>query len=336
MSVNPNLATLMGLIDELQDQMPEGKYLEAMNALRDLHDGRVRAPPPPPFVVPVGHIQLTPADIQRYEEMKQRRILNDRQEPPVVTGYKECKYLRDACNELNVTMLEWYAMEYEERLPIIQRTLEISFEVEKKRYKAGKNPSPEVCPFISRHAIGRWYDPTKPHHETWRGKWDCVCGSKNILCKNWRQHEVSDKHQVWAKARAVTKAKARSMYNHRKDGGFTHIRHMCGHRVKWTWQYEPHSPQDRNEWTHPELFAGKPLDWLPPRDPIAKIVPTYEINPDESDIEGRRATYGRVVGWRRLPTLPRVNGDPNYSGVASRENRTMTEENYAIFISMEE
>lgn len=39
MSVNPNLETLMNLVDELQDKMPEGKYLEAMNALRDLHTG---------------------------------------------------------------------------------------------------------------------------------------------------------------------------------------------------------------------------------------------------------------------------------------------------------
>ena len=51
MSVNPNLETLMSLVEDLQDQMPEGKYLEAMNALRDLHRNtpapRVPDSPPP-------------------------------------------------------------------------------------------------------------------------------------------------------------------------------------------------------------------------------------------------------------------------------------------------
>jgi hypothetical protein len=37
MSVNPDLATIMRVIDNNQDKMPEGEYLEAMNALRDLH-----------------------------------------------------------------------------------------------------------------------------------------------------------------------------------------------------------------------------------------------------------------------------------------------------------
>ena len=39
MSVNPNLATLMRVIEEVQDRMPEGEYLAAMNALGALHRG---------------------------------------------------------------------------------------------------------------------------------------------------------------------------------------------------------------------------------------------------------------------------------------------------------
>ena len=37
MSVNPNLATLMRVIEENQDKMTEGEYLDAMNALCALH-----------------------------------------------------------------------------------------------------------------------------------------------------------------------------------------------------------------------------------------------------------------------------------------------------------
>ena len=37
MAVNKNLATLMRVIEEAQDKMPEGEYLAAMNALGALH-----------------------------------------------------------------------------------------------------------------------------------------------------------------------------------------------------------------------------------------------------------------------------------------------------------
>jgi hypothetical protein len=37
MTVNPNLATIMRVIDTNQHNIMEGEYLEAMNALRDLH-----------------------------------------------------------------------------------------------------------------------------------------------------------------------------------------------------------------------------------------------------------------------------------------------------------
>jgi len=49
MTVNPNLATLMRVIEENQDKMTEGEYLEAMNALCALHrvatSAFVAAPP---------------------------------------------------------------------------------------------------------------------------------------------------------------------------------------------------------------------------------------------------------------------------------------------------
>ena len=37
MAVNPNLATLMRIIEDQQEKMPEGEYLQAMDALCALH-----------------------------------------------------------------------------------------------------------------------------------------------------------------------------------------------------------------------------------------------------------------------------------------------------------
>jgi len=55
MTVNPDLATLMRVIDENQDKMTEGEYLEAMNALCSLHRVATSAPPPasPSSVLPL-------------------------------------------------------------------------------------------------------------------------------------------------------------------------------------------------------------------------------------------------------------------------------------------
>jgi hypothetical protein len=46
MIVNPNLATLMRVIEENQDKITEGEYLEAMNALGALHRAAVLASSP--------------------------------------------------------------------------------------------------------------------------------------------------------------------------------------------------------------------------------------------------------------------------------------------------
>ena len=46
MTINPNLATLMRVIEENQDKITEGEYLEAMNALGALHRAATLAAPP--------------------------------------------------------------------------------------------------------------------------------------------------------------------------------------------------------------------------------------------------------------------------------------------------
>ena len=53
MAVNKNLATLMRVIEEAQDKMPEGEYLAAMNALGALHRVVGAGAAAPAAVVPV-------------------------------------------------------------------------------------------------------------------------------------------------------------------------------------------------------------------------------------------------------------------------------------------
>ena len=53
MAVNKNLATLMRVIEEAQDKMPEGEYLAAMNALGALHRVVGAGADAPAAVVPV-------------------------------------------------------------------------------------------------------------------------------------------------------------------------------------------------------------------------------------------------------------------------------------------
>ena len=56
MAVNPNLATLMRIIEDQQYKMPEGEYIQAMDALCALH--RTVAVP---VAAPVAVTVYTPA-----------------------------------------------------------------------------------------------------------------------------------------------------------------------------------------------------------------------------------------------------------------------------------
>ena len=51
MTINPDLATLMCVIEENQDKMTEGEYLKAMNALCSLYRLATSAPPASPAPV---------------------------------------------------------------------------------------------------------------------------------------------------------------------------------------------------------------------------------------------------------------------------------------------
>lgn len=357
MSVNPNLATLMGLIDELQDQMPEGKYLEAMNALRDLHVGRVRPPPialarPPALVIPEGHVRLTLADEARMASMRERRARHFLNLHPVVKLWRDYQRhlpsrnpVRKAIRDSHPTMTEseWCGLTAEERLPIVISALRWMFSDAVEDWTP--LPDAEVCPFMSRHAIGRWFDPARRliqnynGHESYdRARWNCVCGSKDLLCKNWETHKHSDKHRTWENAgRNVGRGKLQLMSdrvlmterdaNFREDDEGKHYEgEILGVKIKWTLPYDSDRKQDRNEWTHPLLFAGKPLNWTPPKNYSLPLMAQLEAP--------------AVFSVGAVPMAREYLPVPNKREMWCQRTRAnvplMTEEDYAIFISMED
>jgi len=334
MTVNPNLATLMSLVEDLQDQMSEGKYLEAMNALRDLH----RRPAPPaaaaaaaeaPFQVPAGSIELTPAEWQLYMEAKARRDRQRQHRPEVQKEYEGYNKLKEACDEANVTLHEWMAMEHSARIPIIRRALEL-----KMKQENGHRPevSPEVCPFIARHAIGRWGSPYTPD-----ATWNCVCGSKNILSKNWKTHEQGDKHQEWHNGnRIVSKAKKAWMMAHTGPGTSTH--RLLGSSISYESYGANFSLQTPNEWTHPaELGENNPhyhsfKEWkIREREPLGPITLTTDAIP----------LYPPAVYSPAFPPLPHFrchirnrNGSYDHNDTNDNWIRMMSNGDHMLFLEM--
>lgn len=99
MAVNPNLAALMRVIEDNQDKMPEGEYLEAMNALGALHReipapamaaamggggaaAAVHAGPPPSYAAsaPLFQLNALPLGMDRIEHAAWYRVKNDHPE----------------------------------------------------------------------------------------------------------------------------------------------------------------------------------------------------------------------------------------------------------------
>jgi len=397
MSVNPNLATLMELIDELQEQMPEGKYLEAMNALRDLHTGR--APPPPRpvlqlipnarFVVPEGCVELTDEENRIYQRVYERSFRSDAI-PSILDALRNRPLWECVCREWNKeqnpplephSLLEsypaihrtlrhnpsteqwWVDRTVEQKIALIHEALRAGYEQMKTAYEREKNPEPEVCPFISRHSVGKWEDPARNP----RTKWNCVCGSVNLLAKNWRQHETSEKHMKWdADGRKISDTIKRKMLDlachvrsrttkkpctyytpavvwtkNRKDKNWNPTLKVCqgknigrdyvttilGYGISWVQPHYPYQPQSLNEWICSEL-KGKAWEYTVVNPKVITKVgePTIERE-CELNLEPRPVPP-------RMPELP-----PRLGGVFCEVRRSlvrwMTEENYARFISVQ-
>jgi len=239
MAVRPELATLMRVIEEQQDKMPEGEYLAAMNALGTLHRQSTVFVAAPAAVVPAQPIQLfvsVPAVVSA--ELAQMS-LDDR------IGLDRLKLMFP--EHSTMTPSQWMSLSEEDRDRLNRESVDRMVD---RKETHQRNPDPKVCPFIARHSVGSWrYGPRYENNE-----WTCVCGYSGKV-KNWKKHEESERHQDWAKHRFVSRRMIEKMKRTIADdeaGDFL--------------PFKPYSErrsgircftvcQERNEWTHPELYT---------------------------------------------------------------------------------
>jgi hypothetical protein len=134
---------------------------------------------------------------------------------------------------------EWVAMSQEEQNELNRVSAR---KIAEKHERTYRNPVPSTCPFVARHAVGSW-------HET--ETWTCVCGYSGKM-KHWKKHENSARHQNWAQHRIVPEKMVNIMRQQiAKD--------ECGSLIQFIrplsggFRYYP-VRQERNEWTHPELY----------------------------------------------------------------------------------
>lgn len=259
MAVNPNLAEIMRVIEDNQDKIPEGEYLAAMNALGALHReipvpmAVVAAPPPPAHAAAAAAaapraLVMPPGMEDRVEQAAWYRVMNDH---PDLNG---------------ITPEEWIQYPEHDRRIFLHEATEI---VVNRMEACCQNPEPEECPFIARHAVGRWCVI---------GVWECVCGYKGY-CRNWQRHEQGERHQEWAKHRTVSRRKIERM---KRDIRRDEEGELC--------RFNPLSQtdfggiicfitrQERNEWTHPELYTESQRNPIP-RPTASGIRTTWFVHP---------------------------------------------------------
>lgn len=242
MAINPKLATLMRVIEDNQGKMTEGEYLEAMNALGALH----REIPPPPPAAPPSYDASAAAGLfaSRVPEVMGGNITETRAWERVRNHHPDPEYNR-------IRAEEWLQSPYETRFRLLREATEY---VVSKKEISHRTPEPSVCPFITRHAVGLWSD-----EDNGNTNWECVCGYIGKV-KHWKKHEQSERHQEWATHRTVGRRKIqkmKAMVNDDEAGNFTRFAGYAanpdglypgGIRFYPIWQ-------DKNEWTHPHLFA---------------------------------------------------------------------------------
>jgi hypothetical protein len=249
MTVNPNLAALMRVIEDHQDKMPEGEYLDAMNALGALHR---QMPAPhqqaPPQQIPVVARPPPAADAGLFAagvpEVMGGNITETRAWERVITEHPDPFQNR-------IRAEEWMLLSYDTRYRLLREATE--YFVNKKE-PFHRTPEPSLYPFITRHAVGLWSD-----EDGGNTKWECVCGYLGKV-KHWKKHEQSERHQAWATHRIVSRRKIQKMkvyINDDEAGNFVRFASYApnpaglypgGIRFYTVWQ-------DKNEWTHPDLFA---------------------------------------------------------------------------------
>ena len=241
MAVNQKLETLMRVIEDNQDKMTEGEYLEAMNALAALHlvvpthsagaagAAVAAAPGPPPPYNASAHL----LDGAGLEERVDRAAW--------------CRVTNDHPDHVGITFSIWAELLQEDRDIMLREATEC---VVNELERDWTNPAPEACPFIARHAVGGWRLGGEEYQY-----WECACGYTGKT-KHWQKHEESERHQEWAKHRTVSRRKITNMKKtvERDERGQV-CRYKPQSRTEFGGiRYFPIS-QERNEWTHPALYA---------------------------------------------------------------------------------
>ena len=253
MSVNPKLAALMRIIEENQDKISEGEYLEAMNALGSLH--REVPPPPPPMHAPIQpgvnpnpNPNPNPGAVQLFRPTIPECMVGQEWEYQALARVQ--KYHPDrSCTRISPT--RWMGLEYASRFRLLREAVECFVHSLESTYAI---PEPSACPFISRHAVGHW----NMNGDT---EWECVCGYTGKT-KHWKKHEESERHQDWAKHRTVSRKKVDKMkarINDDEAGDLHRFASRIGMIPDGVYPGGIRTyivTQDRNEWTHPELYLG--------------------------------------------------------------------------------
>ena len=252
MTVNPNLATLMRVIEENQDKMTEGEYLEAMNALCALHRvatsavvavpvvavpvvAAPRAPLSPPYSSIWGDLPPLPAlpavPVNLFSGVRSLFRGQDDYE----LWSRVTRVLR------HISPNSWLSMSQQQQDELNR---ESTYKIAENQKRIFRNPPPSSCPFVARHAVGDW---RTNEIETWT----CVCGYSGKI-KHWQKHERSARHQEWAQHRIVPEKVVSTMKKQiQKDEKGTVIE--CMRPLSGGLRYYL-IRQERNEWTHSELF----------------------------------------------------------------------------------
>jgi hypothetical protein len=250
MSVNPNLATLMRVIEENQDKMTEGEYLEAMNALGALHRVATSAVVSAP-VVAAPHAPSSPPYSSIWDDLSPLPALPAVPAVPVnlfdgvrslFRGHDDYELWSRVTRVLShINPNSWLSMSQEDQNEFNRESTRKIAENQERVYR---NPAPSSCPFVARHAVGDWRT-----NET--ETWTCVCGYSGKF-KHWQKHEKSARHQEWAQHRIVhSKVETTMQKQIQKDEQGTVIKRM--RPLSGGFRFYP-VRQERNEWTHPELF----------------------------------------------------------------------------------
>ncbi len=240
MAVNPNLATLMRVIEENQAKMTEGEYLEAMNALGALHrvaTSAVAAVAVAPVAVPplaeraIGAIGAIAVPVNLFAGVQSLFRGHD--------DYELWSRVTRVLSHINPN--SWLSMSQQQQNELNR---ESTHKIAKNQERVYKNPNPAFCPFVARHAVGDWRT-----NET--ETWTCVCGYSGKF-KHWQKHEKSARHQEWAQHRIVPEKVVTTMQKQiQKDDQGTVIK--CMRPLSGGFRFYP-VRQERNEWTHPELY----------------------------------------------------------------------------------